>query len=101
MTELHKLKELEIGYNRGHCWDYDKYSPPAPHERLAWDLPPACVNEINSAQASAEKQIANLDLYVYEHDKIAKRGMKKCGVSPDAFIQMAIQLAYYKVSKVC
>lgn len=40
--------------------------------------------------------IADVDLRIYMHDAYGKGFMKKCRVSPDAYIQMALQLAYYR-----
>lgn len=40
--------------------------------------------------------INDVDLHVYVHDFFGKGFMKKCRISPDAFIQMALQLAYYR-----
>ena len=96
MMEYCSNMELEIGYDNGHCWNYDKAVAPVCPQRLDWDLQ-ACVTEINSAQKFAEEQIADLDLYVMRHDAFGKGVIKTCGISPDAFIQMALQMAYYKV----
>lgn len=41
--------------------------------------------------------LQDVDLRLYMHDLYGKGLMKKCKVSPDAFIQMALQLAYYRV----
>jgi carnitine O-palmitoyltransferase 1, liver isoform len=40
----------------------------------------------------------DVDLRLYVHSAFGKGLMKKCRLSPDAFIQMALQLAYYRVS---
>ena len=55
------------------------------------------VSRIEAALSSAQESIANLDLYVLKHDMFGKGDVKKIGMSPDAFIQMALQLAYFKV----
>lgn len=39
----------------------------------------------------------DLDLRILVHRAYGKGFMKTCRVSPDAFIQMALQLAYYRV----
>lgn len=48
------------------------------------------------------KQVAlallnDVDLRLLAHSAFGKGLMKKCRISPDAFIQMALQLAYYRV----
>ena len=55
------------------------------------------VTRIEAALSFARKQIEDIDLFVLEHSAFGKGIMKKCKMSPDAFIQMALQLTYYKV----
>lgn len=38
----------------------------------------------------------DVDLRILVHNQYGKGFMKKCRLSPDAFIQMALQLAYYR-----
>lgn len=79
----------------GHCRGEMRFTPPQP-QRLHWDLPPMAISRIEAALKSAQEQIADLDLYVLEHDTFGKGDVKKCKISPDAFVQMALQLAYYR-----
>lgn len=82
----------------GHSLGYDDLTKSSPRpSRLQWELPPECVASIDSARIVAEQQIADLDLYVLIHTVFGKGAIKKCKLSPDAFIQMALQMAYYKV----
>ena len=39
----------------------------------------------------------DVDLRIYMHTPYGKGFMKDCRISPDAYIQMALQLAYYRV----
>ena len=100
LMEYYKFQEVEIGYDDTHCWGYSKASLSESPQRLVWDLSTACEKEIYSAQILAEEQIANSDLYTMKHSDFGKGLMKKLGFSPDSFIQLAIQLAYYRVRQV-
>jgi carnitine O-palmitoyltransferase 1, liver isoform len=61
-------------------------------------MPAPALKEIEAAKTAAEDLLSDVDLRIYVHDHYGKGLMKKCRVSPDAFIQMALQLAYYRVS---
>lgn len=37
-----------------------------------------------------------MDLRIYVHNRYGKGFVKQCRLSPDAYIQMALQLAYYR-----
>ena len=39
----------------------------------------------------------DLHLHILMHPAYGKGFMKKCNLSPDAYIQMALQLAYYRL----
>ncbi|XP_023170775.1 carnitine O-palmitoyltransferase 1, liver isoform isoform X2 [Drosophila hydei] len=96
----------------GHLWEYifgddiegydetgntkgiPEFTPPTP-TRLHWDLKP-CLPQIEEATICATKLINELDLRILVHQEYGKGFMKKCRLSPDAFIQMALQLAYYR-----
>ncbi|CAB0029295.1 unnamed protein product [Trichogramma brassicae] len=51
---------------------------------------------IGSNGRVSEELVNGLDLRIYVHDLYGKGFMKKSKVSPDAYIQMALQLAYYR-----
>jgi len=44
----------------------------------------------------AFKLLNDVDLHIEMCANFGKDFIKKCNVSPDAFIQMALQLAYYR-----
>lgn len=48
----------------------------------------------------AYKLLSDVDLKILMHSSYGKGFMKQCKVSPDAYIQMALQLAYYRVSEI-
>lgn len=66
--------------------------------RLQWDLPAKAIEVIRCAVDDNRKLIADLDLHLMEFSTYGKGFMKKARVSPDAFAQMAMQLAYKRDS---
>ncbi|XP_032591362.1 carnitine O-palmitoyltransferase 1, liver isoform isoform X2 [Drosophila grimshawi] len=96
----------------GHVWEYifgddidgydetgntkgtPEFTPPTP-TRLNWDLKP-CLPQIEEATICATKLVNEVDLRILVHREYGKGFMKKCRLSPDAYIQMALQLAYYR-----
>lgn len=44
----------------------------------------------------AKKLLEDVDLKIFLHDSYGKGFIKKSAMSPDAYIQMALQLAYYR-----
>ncbi|GLG94337.1 Protein withered, carnitine O-palmitoyltransferase [Gryllus bimaculatus] len=93
-----------IGFNAEHSW-YDEtghtlgtpgFTPPAPI-RLQWDLPAECLTTIENSCQLAQNLLNDVDLRILVHTAYGKGFMKDCRTSPDAFIQMALQLAYFRV----
>ena len=56
-----------------------------------------CVDIIEHSLTVAQALMEDVDLHLMMHDPYGKGFIKKCAISPDAFIQMALQLAYYRV----
>lgn len=81
----------------GNCTGSVDSTPPPPL-RLKWDLEPQCVEVIDMCTLSAQESIKDVDLRLLMHSAYGKGFMKGCRVSPDAYIQMALQLAYYRDS---
>ncbi|RWS22607.1 carnitine O-palmitoyltransferase 1: liver isoform-like protein, partial [Leptotrombidium deliense] len=87
-----------LGYNEdGTCKIGNGLEPPAPL-RLKWDMPQTLCTSIEHALKSAESILCDVDLRLAMFKDYGKGFMKKCRVSPDAYIQMALQLAYYRDS---
>ncbi|XP_076265090.1 carnitine O-palmitoyltransferase whd isoform X1 [Rhynchophorus ferrugineus] len=81
--------------HNGNALGNPEFTPPPP-SRLNWDIPAQCQSAINESIYIANKLIEDIDLRIYVHDNYGKGFMKSCSLSPDAYIQMALQLAYYR-----
>jgi carnitine O-palmitoyltransferase 1, liver isoform len=64
---------------------------------LTFHLNPSACKSTRTALAFAKNLINDLQLEIFGHVDYGKGLIKKNCLSPDAFIQMAYQLAYYKV----
>jgi len=69
-----------------------------PPVKLRWDLKKKCLEAIDHSYREAQVTLEDVDLRLLMHDSFGKGFMKTCKVSPDAFIQMALQLAYFRDS---
>ncbi|XP_038072359.1 carnitine O-palmitoyltransferase 1, liver isoform-like isoform X2 [Patiria miniata] len=87
---------MDIGYNDdGSCKGEVKatYAPPL---RLKFELSEEVTAVIETSLQTAKKISDDLDFHLLVHNQFGKGAMKKCKVSPDAFIQMGMQLAYFR-----
>lgn len=86
----------DYGYKEdGHCRGDAPFPPPNPI-RLRWDISRQCEEVIEKSLATARQLIDDVDLHVMLFDTYGKGFIKKCNISPDAFIQMALQVAYFR-----
>jgi len=65
-------------------------------KRLKWEIPSEAVEAIEYSSQCALTLLNDVDLKVIMFNHYGKGFMKTCRVSPDAFIQMALQLAYFR-----
>ncbi|XP_044749779.1 carnitine O-palmitoyltransferase 1, liver isoform isoform X2 [Coccinella septempunctata] len=79
----------------GNAAGLPELTPPVP-VRLNWEIKHECRAAIEKAMTVAEALIRDIDLTIFMHNNFGKGFMKKAKLSPDAFIQMALQLAYYR-----
>lgn len=80
-----------------------KQGPSEKPKQIRWDLgghpteaSTNLITEIKRANQQTEEANSDVDLQIFDHKEWGKGTIKKCKVSPDAFVQIAIQLAYYK-----
>nr|XP_055029635.1 carnitine O-palmitoyltransferase 1, muscle isoform isoform X2 [Misgurnus anguillicaudatus] len=87
---------FQLGYTEeGHCKG-DVNKGLAPPTRLQWDIPKACQEIIEGSYAVAKGIADDVDFHGCLFAEFGKGLIKKCRTSPDAFIQLALQLAYYR-----
>uniref|UniRef100_A0A7D9NKB3 Choline O-acetyltransferase n=1 Tax=Xenopus tropicalis TaxID=8364 RepID=A0A7D9NKB3_XENTR len=68
---------------------------PAPR-RLRWKCSPEIQGHLASSANKLQRIVNNLDFIVYKFKNYGKEFIKKQRMSPDAFIQVALQLAFYR-----
>lgn len=97
--------ELVLSYDYVHL-GYDDYGRcvKGPEEfsnvqgvtRLKWNITDDLQGDLLDAHKNAVKILSDVDLSIVMFDDYGKGFIKKVRVSPDAYIQMALQLAYYR-----
>ncbi|TRZ15969.1 hypothetical protein HGM15179_011129 [Zosterops borbonicus] len=68
---------------------------PAPR-RLRWKCSPDIQTHLASAAEKLQRAVENLDFIAYKFVHYGKEFIKKQKISPDAYIQLALQLAFYR-----
>jgi len=74
---------------------HDQVSPPF---RIEWNLDESQTESLIVCQTKHLQQSSNLDMVALQLDN-GKGSIKKCRVSPDSFMQMSLQLAFYKLHR--
>ncbi|KAL0100387.1 hypothetical protein PUN28_019622 [Cardiocondyla obscurior] len=69
---------------------------PAP-EKLEWCLTEQSLNDIREAMMNFDALVEDLDLCILWFEDYSKEFVKSCRVSPDAYIQLALQLTYFRL----
>uniref|UniRef100_A0A671N5I6 Carnitine O-palmitoyltransferase 1, muscle isoform n=2 Tax=Sinocyclocheilus anshuiensis TaxID=1608454 RepID=A0A671N5I6_9TELE len=87
---------FHLGYTaEGHCKGDINKSLATP-TRLQWDIPKACQEIIEGSYLIAKGIANDVDFHGCLFNEFGKGLIKKCRTSPDAFIQLALQLAHYR-----
>uniref|UniRef100_A0A0K8RX30 carnitine O-palmitoyltransferase n=1 Tax=Crotalus horridus TaxID=35024 RepID=A0A0K8RX30_CROHD len=94
---------LELGYTEdGHCKGEATLGIPMP-TKLQWEIPEECQEVIEKSLNIIARPLADdVDFHSFLFDAFGKGLMKKTKTSPDAFVQLALQLAHYRdMGKFC
>ncbi|XP_038242777.2 carnitine O-palmitoyltransferase 1, muscle isoform [Dermochelys coriacea] len=86
---------FHLGYSEGgHCCG--EPSPAlAPPQRLQWDIPEECRKVIDSSYRVAKALADDVDFHFFQFTNFGKGLIKRFKISPDAFIQISLQLAHF------
>uniref|UniRef100_G3VL18 carnitine O-palmitoyltransferase n=1 Tax=Sarcophilus harrisii TaxID=9305 RepID=G3VL18_SARHA len=87
---------FQLGYTEdGHCKGDTNPNIPCP-TRLQWEIPEECQEVIERSLGIASTLANDVDFHSFPFDAFGKGLIKKSRTSPDAFVQLALQLAHYK-----
>ncbi|XP_076143199.1 carnitine O-palmitoyltransferase 1, liver isoform-like isoform X2 [Alosa pseudoharengus] len=87
---------FQLGYtDEGHCKGSPHPNMPGP-VRLQWSIPAECQTMINHSLVTAKALADDVDIIIIPFHNFGKGLIKKCRTSPDAFIQIALQLAHFR-----
>ncbi|XP_061773720.1 carnitine O-palmitoyltransferase 1, liver isoform isoform X1 [Nerophis ophidion] len=90
------MDPFKLGYtDQGHCCGEPHPNLPSPL-RLQWDIPSECQEAIETSLTVATTLANDVDSHIFPFNDFGKGLIKKCRTSPDAFIQIALQLAHYR-----
>lgn len=88
--------QFQLGYTEeGNCKGEPNSKIPSP-QRLQWELNEPCQKVIMQSLSVAQQLADDVDFHSFPFDNFGKGLIKKCRISPDAFVQMALQLAHYR-----
>lgn len=73
-------------------------SPPAEFKELKFEINPKIKSQIKSEEIKFNERVNALDIRVWQNFGLGKNDIKTFKSSPDSFVQMLIQLAYYKLT---
>ncbi|XP_039988326.1 carnitine O-palmitoyltransferase 1, liver isoform isoform X2 [Xiphias gladius] len=90
------MDPFKLGYTEdGNCCGERHPNLPGP-QRLQWDISAECQETIQSSLTLARTLADDVDCHIFPFADFGKGLIKKCRTSPDAFIQIALQLAHYR-----
>ncbi|XP_062590553.1 choline O-acetyltransferase-like, partial [Saccostrea cucullata] len=67
--------------------------------RLQWKINSDIGTDIEEAAENMNRLIEDLDLYILRFERFGREFPKSQNMSPDSFIQLALQLTYYKIHR--
>ncbi|XP_066579830.1 carnitine O-palmitoyltransferase 1, muscle isoform isoform X1 [Amia ocellicauda] len=87
---------FQLGYtDDGHCKGEMNMNL-TPPSKLQWDIPQECQDVVESSYKVAKAIADDVDFHGCLFNEFGKGLIKKCKTSPDAFVQIALQLAHFR-----
>lgn len=68
-------------------------------KRLTWKVSPQIHGFVSGSAGRLQRLVKNLDMDVFKFSAYGKEFIKKQKMSPDAFIQVALQLTFYRCNR--
>ncbi|XP_017338290.1 choline O-acetyltransferase [Ictalurus punctatus] len=68
-------------------------------QRLSWNCSSLILSMLSSSADNLQRLVRNLDMEVFTFRGYGKEFIKKQKMSPDAYIQVALQLAFYRCTR--
>ncbi|XP_003740711.1 carnitine O-acetyltransferase [Galendromus occidentalis] len=87
---------LDFCAKQASVWPIPPEQSPFRPEKLDFTINVGIGQDIQVARNDLKKLVDNLELSLETYGKYGKDFVKSCGLSPDSYIQMAIQLAFYR-----
>uniref|UniRef100_A0AAZ3NNS1 carnitine O-palmitoyltransferase n=1 Tax=Oncorhynchus tshawytscha TaxID=74940 RepID=A0AAZ3NNS1_ONCTS len=83
-------------YDRPHLFYRLPFTKMFKNKLLQWNIPAECQTAIASSLMVAKALADDVDSHIIPFNCFGKGLIKKCRTSPDAFIQIALQLAHFR-----
>ncbi|XP_054420077.1 peroxisomal carnitine O-octanoyltransferase isoform X2 [Pteronotus mesoamericanus] len=97
MVNISHYVDEKILENEGRWKGPEKVRDIPPPEELVFTVDEKILNDINQAKIQYLKQSSDLQVVAHYFTSFGKKLTKKMMLHPDTFIQLALQLAYYRL----
>ncbi|XP_077622932.1 peroxisomal carnitine O-octanoyltransferase-like [Crocuta crocuta] len=97
MVNISHYVDEKILENEGRWKGSEKVRNISLPEELVFTVDDKILNNINQAEAQYLKQASDLQIVAYAFTSFGKKLTKKKRLHPDTFVQLALQLAYYRL----